>query len=349
MLTSELDYTLPEELIAQQPLEQRDSARLLVVNKETGRCDDRIFADMPELLWPNDLLVLNNTRVTARRLKGRKESGVAAEVLVLKEHRDGVVEGLVKPGRRLLPGAMVHFAGGASAIVCKSTDYGGRLLQFQGLNDGEVSAFVRSAGTVPLPPYIHTELANPARYDTVYASVGGSAAAPTAGLHFTEEMLARLADLGIAVRYVTLDVGLDTFRPVRAERVEDHEIHGELFVIPEETARAVRECTGRVIAVGTTSCRAIETASIGPREVRPGPGGSRLFVTPGFQFQTVDGLLTNFHLPRTTMLAMVSALAGTAATLAAYRHAVSQRYRFLSFGDAMAILPDARVERGLER
>lgn len=329
-----LDYELPEELIAQTPLENRDEARLLHVDLKAGQVFDRSFGDVPSLFEPGDLLVLNDTRVTARRLFGSRASGGAVELLLLREHEPGLYGALTKPARRVRIGDLVNFDGLQAEVVGMGD---GGLRHFRFGDPLEAQRLIVESGEVPLPPYIHHRLSDPERYQTTYAATPGSAAAPTAGLHFTPRIFEQLADRGVRTARVSLDVGLDTFRPLAGTPAE-HVMHGERCRIPDETAKAISAAKGRVIAVGTTVVRTLETFATGPRQVAASEGESRLFIQPGFKFQVVDGMFTNFHLPRTTMLLMISALAGSELIRAAYSHAVNERYRFLSFGDSMLIL-----------
>lgn len=288
------------------------------------------------LLEPGDLLVLNNTRVTAVRLYGQKPSGGQVEALLLGNGPSpGSFRALVKPGRRLKAGAEIEFEGGLSARVAEELSEGQRLLQFD-LVDG-LSVLLNSAGRAPLPPYIREPLSDKERYQTVYASAPGSAAAPTAGLHFTDAILEQIRAKGVQIAQVTLDVGLDTFRPVQVEDTDEHVMHGELCRVPQATVDAVRACSGRVIAVGTTATRTLESFAVGPRLLRAGEMDSRLFIEPGYEFQIVDAMFTNFHMPRTTMLLMVSALCSRDWLMAAYAQALKSDYRFLSFGDSMFV------------
>ncbi|MFN3649069.1 MAG: tRNA preQ1(34) S-adenosylmethionine ribosyltransferase-isomerase QueA [Armatimonadota bacterium] len=338
------DYPLPPERIAQTPIEPRDASRLLVLHAD-GTREHRRFLDLPELLSPGDLLVFNDTRVLPARLFGRKETGASVELLLLQRHRAGVWEGLVYPGRRLKEGARILFGGTgteeAPALVAEVTgrgEEGTRILQFSLPNGGDgeaVDELLHLLGRVPLPPYIHEQLDDPERYQTLYAREEGSAAAPTAGLHFTERVFQALEAKGVGTAFVTLHVGIGTFRPVKTEIVEEHEMHAEWYHVPEETARAVRECRRRVVAVGTTTLRALESAAVGPRELRSGGGLTRLYCTPGYRFQIADALLTNFHMPCSSLLILVSAFAGLEPIRAAYQEALETGYRFLSFGDAM--------------
>jgi S-adenosylmethionine:tRNA ribosyltransferase-isomerase len=333
------DYPLPPERIAQSPLEPRDASRLLVLHRESGEWEHRRFREITELLRPNDLLVMNDTRVLPARLIGRRTTGGRVEALLLERRAPGLWEALVKPGRRIGVGEELEFAGGTlTARVTERYPSGARLLEFRGAAAVDVEAAIAAAGEVPLPPYIHEELADTERYQTVYARVEGSVAAPTAGLHFTPAVLEAVAARGIRIAPITLHVGIATFRPVRVEEIDLHEMHEERYTIPVDTARAIEECSGRVIAVGTTTARCLESAATGRHRVAAGAATTRLYVRPGYRFQIVDGLLTNFHMPRSTLLILVSALAGVEAIQRAYRAALAQGYRFLSFGDAMLIL-----------
>jgi S-adenosylmethionine:tRNA ribosyltransferase-isomerase len=325
----DLDYDLPEAAIAQTPLQDRAAARLLWLHR-AGGIEDRRFRDAVEILETGDLLVLNDTRVTALRLLGEKPSGGKVELLLLKERHAGVYEALAKPGRRLQPGARILFEKAVTAEVLENLSEGRKLVRI----DGDPS----SSGRVPLPPYIHTALADPERYQTVYAKTGGSSAAPTAGLHFTPEILEALTIKGIKIAHVTLDVGLDTFRPITSEDPLTHAIHGETCHLPPETKHQIEAAKGRIIAVGTTAVRTLETFANARRKVDTGTRDTKLFITPGYDFKVIDGMFTNFHMPRTTMLLMISALAGHAHVMEAYRHAIEHGYRFLSFGDSMLIL-----------
>ena len=334
MNLSEFDFDLPEELIAQTPLSDRASSRLLVIERESGRIQHLVFRDIVRLLEPGDLLVLNDTRVSARRLLGTKDSGLRVEALIMSSSNEEYLA-LTKPAKKLRIGDRVTFDDGLTARVVGTQGGGLRSFVFEG---GCPEDVIGRAGSIPLPPYIRQTVQDEGRYQTVYASTPGSAAAPTAGLHFTDDVFIELKSKGVHTARVTLDVGLDTFRPVQSERIHDHSIHGERCVMPAETAQAVRECTGRIIAVGTTSVRTLESFATGPRCVSHGEMVSRLFVTPGYKFQVVDGMLTNFHMPKTTMLFMVAAMAGHGHLKAAYKEAVQERYRFLSFGDSMLVV-----------
>ena len=340
MKTHDFYYDLPEELIAQTPLQRRDGSRLLVLDKETGAWEHRHFFDLPEYLRPGDCLILNNSRVLPARLLGAREgTGGACEVLLLKDQGNKTWECLVRPGRRLRPGARIVFGGGElTAEIVSETEGGGRLVRFE--YEGIFLEVLERLGKMPLPPYIKEELQDQERYQTVYSKITGSAAAPTAGLHFTPELLERIRAMGVNIGYVTLHVGLGTFRPVQAEDVLDHEMHSEYCEIPAETAALINETKkngGRVICVGTTSCRTIESWAGEDGTMRPCSGWTKIFIYPGYRFKVLDALVTNFHLPESTLVMLVSALAGREHILAAYEEAVRERYRFFSFGDAMFI------------
>lgn len=329
------DYDLPESLIAQVPLEDRADSRLLHIDLAAQSIWHRRFRDAPDQLREGDLLVVNDTRVTAVRLYGNRPTGGQVEALLLSRLESNHSVALLKPGRRLKPGAVIEFGGGLRAVVVEELDGGRKLVRFDG---DDVAGEIASQGVAPLPPYIRVPLANRERYQTVYNRSEGSAAAPTAGLHFTDEILANLRARGCGMASVTLDVGLDTFRPISAPTPEEHAIHGERCRISEAAAEAVNGCRGRVIAVGTTAARTLESFAVGRRRVRTGEMESRLFIRPGYAFQIIDGMFTNFHMPRTTMLLMLGALAGQELIAKAYDEAIQQNYRFLSFGDSMLIL-----------
>jgi S-adenosylmethionine:tRNA ribosyltransferase-isomerase len=332
---SDYDYELPPERIAQSPLPDRSASKLLHLDRRSGEISHRIFREIVDVLEPGDLLVMNDTRVTALRLFGRKPTGGQVELLLLREVEEGLFEALVKPGRRLKPGSIVELDEGLSAEIGEASEEPKRLVRFaevEGLRER-----LRAIGQTPLPPYVRERLADPERYQTVYARAGGSAAAPTAGLHFTPEVLAALAKKGVGQAWVTLDVSLDTFRPVEAEDPDEHLMHGELARVPPETAAAVGDCRGRVVAVGTTVVRTLESFASGPGRLEPGEKWTRLFIRPGYEFRIVQGMLTNFHLPRTTMLMLVCSFASRDAVRSAYQDALRSDYRFLSFGDAMLI------------
>jgi S-adenosylmethionine:tRNA ribosyltransferase-isomerase len=341
---SDFDYDLPQELIAQHPPDDRDGGRLLLVDRARGSLTDLTVRDLPMLLRASDLVVVNNTRVIPARLTGRRPTGGAVEVLLLNRVRPGVWESLAKPARKLTPGTsfdLISRSGDTStpAQVVENFGEGRILISFDPGLDDRLDEF----GAVPLPPYIHEQLGDVERYQTVFSHVPGSAAAPTAGLHLSEGVLAQLANRGVKRAEVTLQIGLDTFRPVTVDRVVDHVIHREWCVVPKETAAAInqsRQQGGRVVAIGTTSARTLETwGSLDPGVRSNGwSGWTDIFITPGYRWTTVDAMLTNFHLPKSTLLMMISSLVGRELTEAAYRHAVEQRYRFFSFGDAMLIV-----------
>ena len=339
MKIADFDYHLPPRLIAQEPARPRDSSRMLVLHRKSGEIEHRAFRDLVGYLREDDIVVTNDTRVVRARLHGRRDpGGGSAEVLLLGEREAGVWEALVTPGRRIPAGRRIVFGEGELwAEVVERTPAGGRLLRFSG--SGDVSEKLERLGEVPLPPYIHGPLADEADYQTAYARVPGASAAPTAGLHFTPEMLEAVRVRVRSVVSLTLHISLSTFRPVRAEVVEDHEMYAESYAIPEDTARAVSAATARgerVVAVGTSTARALEAAA-GETGVRAGAGETALFITPGHRFRVGSALLTNFPLPRSTLLLLVCAFAGREATLRAYREAVVQEYRFLSFGDVMLV------------
>lgn len=331
---SNYDYTLPESAIAQKPLRDRAASRLLWLHKD-GTIEHRVFRDVVSILEPGDLLVLNDTRVTAVRLFGKKRTGASVELLLLRDLGAGAYEALAKPGGRLQPGVEAVFENG---LVCRFEENLGEGLKRVQFLGSTVSERVAELGQVPLPPYIHEALPDAERYQTIYSSAPGSAAAPTAGLHFTRDLLEALSAKGVQMAYVTLDVGLDTFRPVKAENLDEHAMHGERCCVPEETAEAVAVCKGRIIAVGTTAVRTLESFATGDRLLATGLKTTDIFIRPGFEFRIIDGMFTNFHMPRTTMLIMLSALVPRGSLMAAYQEALSGGYRFLSFGDSMLIL-----------
>ena len=338
MRTADFDYAMSPELIAQRPIEPRDHARLLVTRRGDGSLEHHRFFDLPALLQPGDLLVANDSRVIPARLRTRKSTGGAVELLLLRRTEAGWWLTLARPSRRLRPGTMVSVEGGGRVY---EIEIGAR--RDDGLFEArlEDEALIEACGEAPLPPYIHEPLADPERYQTVYAREEGSAAAPTAGLHFTPRLMERLAARGVDVAYVTLHVGLDTFRPVEADDPREHHIHTEYAVLPPETARAIaraREHGGRVVAVGTTSVRVLESAAQGSGAIEAYRGDTGLMILPGHEFHAVDAMITNFHLPRSTLLMLVSAFAGKDLIDAAYAEAVRERYRFYSFGDAMLLL-----------
>lgn len=339
MRTSDFYYDLPQELIAQTPLQRRDSSRLMTLDRNSGAVGHHHFYELPAFLREGDCLVLNNSRVLPARLIGRRETGGAAEILLLTDRGDNVWECLVRPGKKLRAGAKVSFGDGQlTAQIQEVLPDGNRLVHFQ--YEGIFLEILEQLGKMPLPPYIKEELSDGERYQTVYSKVAGSAAAPTAGLHFTPELLKRVREKGVRLAYVTLHVGLGTFRPVKEEELETHDMHSEYCVIPPEAADVInrtKEQGGRVICVGTTSCRTLESFAEEDGRIVPQSGWTNIFIYPGYRFKCLDALITNFHLPESTLIMLVSALAGREHTLAAYQEAVKERYRFFSFGDAMLI------------
>lgn len=334
-------FDLPQELIAQDPLEDRASSRLLVLDKNTGEITHKGFRDILEYLKPGDCLVINDTKVIPARLFGVKEdTGAKIEILLLKRRENDIWETLVKPGKKAKPGTRIVFGEGLlTGTVLETVDDGNRLIQFS--YEGIFEEILDQLGQMPLPPYITHQLKDKNRYQTVYAKHEGSAAAPTAGLHFTKELLKQVEDMGVKIAHVTLHVGLGTFRPVKVEHVQDHHMHSEFYVVEESEAKKVndtKEAGGRVICVGTTSCRTVESAADENGRLKAGTGWTDIFIYPGYQFKILDGLITNFHLPESTLVMLVSALAGREHILAAYEEAIRERYRFFSFGDAMLIL-----------
>lgn len=342
MKTSDFDYELPEELIAQHPAAQRDHSRLLVMDKYTGAVEHHVFRDIVDYLHAGDVLVLNNTKVIPARIFGVKEGGTAKiEVLLLKRDDDlpNTWEVLVHPGKRAKVGTVIDFGEGRLKGEVIANTSAGRKVTFH--FDGIFEEILEELGTMPLPPYIHEQLEDQNRYQTVYAKVDGSAAAPTAGLHFTTELLETLRQNGIEIEEVLLHVGLGTFKPVSEEDIEDHEMHSEYYEISQETADRINKAKAegrRIISVGTTSTRALESAAKDGR-LQAGSGWTNIFIYPGYKWQIIDGLITNFHLPKSTLMMLVSALSTREHILAAYKEAVAQRYRFFSFGDAMFINP----------
>ena len=340
MKTADFYYDLPQELIAQDPLEDRASSRLMVLDKETGERTHTDFHHIVDYLRPGDCLVINDTKVIPARLIGqREETGGKVEVLLLKRHEDNVWETLVKPGRKARPGMKILFGDGLlTATVLEVIEEGNRLIRFE--YEGIFEEILDRLGQMPLPPYITHQLKDKNRYQTVYAKYEGSAAAPTAGLHFTPELLQQIQDMGVSIARVTLHVGLGTFRPVKVEDVTRHVMHTEEIHVTEEAAErinATKAAGGRVICVGTTSCRTIESAADEHGIVHAMQGDTGIFIYPGYSFKVLDGLITNFHLPESTLLMLVSALAGKDHIMAAYEEAVREKYRFFSFGDAMFI------------
>lgn len=343
MNVADFNYELPEELIAQDPLEDRASSRLLVMDKGTGEVKHRHFRDIKRFLKPGDCLVINDTKVIPARLLGVKpDTGAGIEVLLLKRKTDNVWETLVRPGKKMKIGAEVSFGGGLlKGRVVDVVQEGNRLIQFE--YEGIFEEILDKLGQMPLPPYITHQLQDKNRYQTVYAKHEGSAAAPTAGLHFTKELLSEIEDMGVKIAHVTLHVGLGTFRPVKVETIEEHHMHSEFYMIEEEAARTVNETKaagGRVICVGTTSCRTIESAADENGDLQAKSGWTEIFIYPGYRFKLLDCLITNFHLPESTLVMLVSALAGREKVLSAYAEAVKEQYRFFSFGDAMFLTDD---------
>lgn len=341
MKTSDFYYELPEELIAQTPLEHRDHSRLLTLNRETGKTGHHHFYELPEFLKPGDCLVLNNSRVIPARLLGHREpTGGAVELLLLKDLGDNTWECLAKPGRKCRIGTELSFGDGRlTAKVVGDGDDGKKLVQF--FFTGIFLEVLAELGKMPLPPYIREELEDGERYQTVYSKINGSAAAPTAGLHFTPELLQQIEEKGVRLAYVTLHVGLGTFRPVKADEITDHHMHSEFCEISQETADILNETRrqgGRIVCVGTTSCRTIESLANDNGTFVERSGWTEIFIYPGYRFKAMDALVTNFHLPESTLVMLVSAFAGREHVLAAYAEAVKERYRFFSFGDAMLIV-----------
>ena len=343
MNVTDFNFELPQELIAQDPLEDRAASRLLVLNKETGNISHRHFRDIRQYLKKGDCLVINDTKVIPARLIGHKV-GTDAKivVLLLKRKSDNVWETLVKPGKKMKEGAEVSFGDGLlKGTVVGIVDEGNRLIQFE--YDGIFEEILDQLGQMPLPPYITHQLKDKSRYQTVYAKHDGSAAAPTAGLHFTQELLQEIQDMGVTIAHVTLHVGLGTFRPVKVDTIEEHHMHSEFYVVEEEEAKKINDTKkngGRVICVGTTSCRTLESATGEDGILKAGSGWTDIFIYPGYRFKILDCLITNFHLPESTLVMLVSALAGREHILNAYQEAIKERYRFFSFGDAMFITND---------
>ena len=341
MKTSDFYFDLPQELIAQDPLEDRSSSRLLVLDRETGKTEHHIFKDVIDYLNPGDCLVDNNTKVIPARLFGSKEGTEAKiEILLLKRKENDVWETLVKPGKKAKPGTRISFGDGLlTGEVIDVVEEGNRLIKFT--YDGIFEEILDQLGQMPLPPYITHQLKDKNRYQTVYAKHDGSAAAPTAGLHFTPELLEAIKAKGVNIAHVTLHVGLGTFRPVKVEDVTNHHMHSEFYIVEEDQAKLINETKqrgGKIVSVGTTSCRTLESATDEQGVLQAGSGWTDIFIYPGYKFKMIDRLITNFHLPESTLLMLVSALAGKDKIMAAYEEAVKERYRFFSFGDAMMIL-----------
>lgn len=340
MKTSDFYYELPEELIAQTPVEPRNSSRLMVLPRNGGKIEHKHFYDLPEFLKPGDCLVLNNTRVLPARLYGtREDTGAVVEFVLLRQHGNKLWECLAGPGKKAKTGYKFRFSDKLTATVTDVLEDGNRMIEFA--CEGDFFAVLDEVGQMPLPPYIKEKLKDKERYQTVYSKDAGSAAAPTAGLHFTKEMLENIRAMGVNIAYVTLHVGLGTFRPVKVEDVTQHKMHTEHYYIPEEAAKTIndtRKNGGRVICVGTTSCRTVESCAKKYGEIKECSGDTDIFIYPGFEFKCMDGLITNFHLPESTLIMLVSAFAGYNNVMNAYNTAVKERYRFFSFGDAMLIL-----------
>ena len=339
MNKSDFDFYLPERLIAQTPLEKRDSSRLLHLDKNTGEIEHGHFHNIIKYLKPGDCLVMNDSRVLPARLIGSRLSGGLVELVLLRDLGDGCWECLSRPGRKTRPGQEIIFGNGElTATVQSVTEGGNRIVKFH--YDGVFLEILERLGKMPLPPYIKEELSDSERYQTVYSKELGSAAAPTAGLHFTKELLDEIEAMGVKIRYVTLHVGLGTFRPVKAEKIEEHEMHSEFCMVPKETAETIMETKksgGRIVAVGTTSCRTLESFTNDDGIIKESSGWTNIFIYPGYKFKCIDALITNFHLPESTLIMLVSALAGRENVLRAYDEAVREKYRFFSFGDAMMI------------
>lgn len=339
MKTSDFFYELPPELIAQTPLKQRDSSRLMVLSRETSTVEHKHFFDLPSYLHAGDCLILNNSRVLPARLIGHRSTGGVSEVLLLTQKEGDVWECLVRPGKKLRPGAVVQFGDGRlKAEILEVLPDGNRLVKFH--YEGIFLEVLEELGRMPLPPYIKEELKDQERYQTVYSKVPGSAAAPTAGLHFTPELLEQLKAMGVNIGYVTLHVGLGTFRPVKVDDVETHDMHSEYCMMPQETADLINKTKkngGRVVCVGTTSCRTVESFANEDGTMDAHAGWTKIFIYPGYRFKCLDALVTNFHLPESTLVMLVSALAGKENIMNAYAEAVKEKYRFFSFGDAMFI------------
>ena len=340
MKTSDFYYDLPKELIAQTPIEKRDESRLLTLDRKTGAWEHHHFFELPQFLTPKDCLILNDSRVLPARLLGQRlPGGGACEVLLLIDRGEKVWECLVRPGKKMRPGTKLSFGNGElTAEVTEEVAGGNRLVRFD--YDGIFLEVLERLGKMPLPPYIKEELQDQERYQTVYSKVLGSAAAPTAGLHFTKELLKKITDMGVKIGYVTLHVGIGTFRPVKEDDIEDHEMHSEYCIIPQETADLInrtRKNGGRVICVGTTSCRTLESWAAEDGTMKASAGWTGIYIYPGYRFKVMDALITNFHLPESTLIMLVSAFADREKILAAYQEAVRERYRFFSFGDAMLI------------
>lgn len=348
MLLNEFNYELPEELIAQTPVEPRNASRLMVLDPTRNTMEDHHFSDLQRFLVPGDTLIFNDTRVMPARLIGhRAPTGGKIEVFLLRRIEGDLWETLVKPGKKARPSAILRFGETLTGTVRETTQFGGRIIEFH--YRGRWEALLASLGETPLPPYIHEKLSDGERYQTVYNRAMGSAAAPTAGLHFTKAQMEDLQSYGVNLGFLTLHVGIGTFRPVKTERIEDHVMHREYYTLSEETAQLIRETKAakhRVIAVGTTSIRTLETAASEKNEIKGQSGWTDIFIYPGYEFKIVDAVITNFHLPKSTLLMLISAFAGREFVLRAYQRAVHEKYRFFSFGDAMFIIAPAAHEQG---
>ncbi len=341
MNTKDFFYNLPQDLIAQTPLQQRDSSRLMVLPLANNNIEHKHFYDIVDYLRPNDCLILNNSKVLPARIFGVKETGSVIELLLLKNTRNDIWECLVKPGKRAKIGAKLKISDNLSCEVVDVLSDGNRMIRFIYPTEQNIYSILEQVGTMPLPPYIKEKLEDQGRYQTVYAQELGSAAAPTAGLHFTEELIKKVRDKGVSIGYVTLHVGLGTFRPVQVDNVENHKMHSEAFFVPEETIELISETKkkgGRVISVGTTSTRTLESAFDNEGNCIKPYGDTDIFIYPGYRFKVIDGLITNFHLPESTLIMLVAALTGKDRILSAYDIAVTEKYRFFSFGDAMLII-----------
>jgi S-adenosylmethionine:tRNA ribosyltransferase-isomerase len=336
MLVSEFDYDLPPSCIAQFPVEPRDASKLLVLNRDSGVIEHSTFRDLCDRVKPGDLFVLNNTRVSARRLHGTKSTGGHVEALLLRRVSEVSYEALLKPNKRLPNGARLIFGDHIQAEVRGNTSDGLRMLEFETQEDLEEA--ISNLSVIPLPPYIHESLEDESRYQSIYAEVDGSAAAPTAGLHFTPDLMNRIRAIGGDFAWVSLNISFDTFRPIRTHTLEEHDMHGERYCVPKDTVAKIEQCQGRVFAVGTTVVRTLESAAIGHRRLKSGARETHLFIHPGFEFKVIDCMITNFHMPRSTLLVLLSAFCGKDKLLRAYEAAINSGYRFLSFGDAMLIV-----------
>lgn len=340
MKVEDFDYHLPEELIAQQPVDTRDESRLMVLHKESGEVEHKHFQDIVEYFDDGDMLVLNNSKVIPARLYGKKiPTGTDIEVLLLTEKENDIWEVLVKPGRRVKKGVEISFADKLIGETLEYTEFGGRLMKFH--YSGEFDEIIDELGELPLPPYITEKLEEPDRYQTVYAKKRGSVAAPTAGLHFTPRLFDRLEKKGVEIAYLTLHVGLGTFRPVKVDDIEEHKMHSEYYELSEETAKKInqKKAAGKkIIAVGTTATRTLESIATEKGRIEAAKGWTDIFIYPGYEFKTIDALITNFHLPKSTLMMLISAFAGKSKVMYAYQRAVEEKYRFFSLGDAMLIL-----------